>query len=143
MLGAVLLQIFARDFLKYPLPWTLGTCQLLFIYISFLGAVLVHGSNSHISIDLLVNKMPEGVKKHLRSLVTLAIEFVLTFWIYTLYQLLIRARGVYPNPAISIQFYYLPILIAAIFCWIYTAIDLFKLLKQMTKKKLVPRSLES
>jgi C4-dicarboxylate transporter DctM subunit len=50
---AILLQVFCRYVLNAPLPWPEELAVLTFGWMIFLGAALVQGSDSHISIDTL------------------------------------------------------------------------------------------
>ncbi len=50
---AILLQVFCRYVLNAPLTWPEELAVLTFAWMIFLGAALVQGSDSHISIDTL------------------------------------------------------------------------------------------
>ncbi len=135
ILCIVLLQIFARSLFQFPIPWALGTSQLLFINISYLGAVIVYGMRSHISINLFAEKLPKKVRIFLEAFITVLIQLTFIFWTYTLYCLIMNSRGVYPSPSVPIQVYYLPAFVTAILCLFYSTIDVIELFSQWARRK--------
>ena len=47
----------------YPLVWSVDLAQLLFIWISFIGADIALQNNKHIGVDILTRNLPEKVYK--------------------------------------------------------------------------------
>ncbi|QDI92312.1 TRAP transporter small permease [Salicibibacter halophilus] len=68
-------QTSARQGLGTPLMWSEELSKLLFIYVGYLGVVACIKEDSHVSIDVLVKKLPAKAQK----------------WVYTFNQLLILA----------------------------------------------------
>ncbi|SDJ06551.1 TRAP transporter small permease [Natribacillus halophilus] len=75
MLIVLIVQVSAHQGLGTPLVWSEELSKLLFIYVGYLGIVACIKDDSHVSIDVLVNKLPTRVQK----------------WVYTFNQLLILA----------------------------------------------------
>jgi TRAP-type C4-dicarboxylate transport system permease small subunit len=50
----------------YPLVWSVDLAQLLFIWISFIGADIALQNNKHIGVDILTRKLPEKVNKKIK-----------------------------------------------------------------------------
>jgi len=78
LLIIVLLQVFFRYVLAYPLPWTEEVGVYLFVWASFLAAALVVGMNDHFSISLLVERLGSRKRWVLDVIITLlCISFAL------------------------------------------------------------------
>jgi TRAP-type transport system small permease protein len=54
-LTIVVIQVFARYVLQYPLPWTEELGVYLFVWASFVAAAVVVGMNDHFSIAFLAD----------------------------------------------------------------------------------------
>lgn len=53
LIGAVALQVLARNILKSPLIWTSDVAQLLFVWLIFVGAAVGLRSGAHYRVDML------------------------------------------------------------------------------------------
>ncbi|MBB6450976.1 TRAP-type C4-dicarboxylate transport system permease small subunit [Geomicrobium halophilum] len=73
MLLILIAQTSARQGFGTPLMWSEELSKLLFIYVGYLGIVACIKDDSHVSIDVLINKLPAKAQK----------------WVYTFNQLLI------------------------------------------------------
>ena len=58
MFACVLGQVFFRYFLDSPLVWSDELARYLFIWASFLGWIIAARRGSHLSIDMLVTRLP-------------------------------------------------------------------------------------
>ncbi len=61
LLAVIVVLVFAAGFLRWfgtPLVWSVDLAQLLFIWVSFLGADMALRKRAHIGIDLLVRRLP-------------------------------------------------------------------------------------
>jgi TRAP-type transport system small permease protein len=70
-LALVVLQVFARYVLQYPLPWTEELGVYLFVWASFMAASVVVGMNDHFSISFLAECLSPQWRRLLDVLVTL------------------------------------------------------------------------
>jgi TRAP-type transport system small permease protein len=56
-------QVVFRYVIGYSLYWSEEAARYLFVWISFLGAVLALGKGVHIGMDVIVEKLPGRVRK--------------------------------------------------------------------------------
>ena len=78
----VTLQVVCRYFIRELPAWSEELSRYLFIWGVFIGAGLALVRNSHVSIDSLVTRMPDTVRRGLDSLVAILIT---TFALFVLY----------------------------------------------------------
>ena len=123
----VLYQVFARYVLHKPLAMSQGTCQLILLFVVFVGTVVALGTNSHISIDLITSNFNEKAQRYIHIFNLFFMNVLLIFYSFSIYRLLINSRGIFPNPPVPIQIYYFPIFMGAVFCWIYVTIDIIEI----------------
>jgi tripartite ATP-independent transporter DctM subunit len=79
----VTLQIVCRYILRELPPWSEELSRYLFIWANFVGAGVALARSSHVSIDSLVTRLPDSVRRNLKSVV---IVLVTTFSLFLLYQ---------------------------------------------------------
>jgi TRAP-type C4-dicarboxylate transport system permease small subunit len=61
LLAIIVLLVFAAGVMRwfgYPLVWSVDVAQLLFVWVSFLGADMALRKRAHIGIDYLVKRLP-------------------------------------------------------------------------------------
>ena len=71
------------DFLGYSIPWITEVSVILFAWVIFLGTGIVTRKGSHISLDFLVEKLPDAVKPLLlvvNTALMLFVAFVMIFY---------------------------------------------------------------
>jgi len=82
LLVIIVVLVFAAGFLRWfdhPLIWSVDMAQLLFVWVSFIGANQALRKRVHIGMDLLVRPFPP----HLRSLLEVALGLLtLAFLLY-------------------------------------------------------------
>jgi TRAP-type C4-dicarboxylate transport system permease small subunit len=61
ILAVLGLQVFTRYVLGNPLSWTEEVARHLFIWMVFFGASAAIRDGTHVSIDLLVSRLPKGL----------------------------------------------------------------------------------
>lgn len=59
----VTLQILAREVIYFNVSWTQEVAKFSFIWMSLIGAALGVRNSSHVSIDILINKLPLNFRK--------------------------------------------------------------------------------
>jgi C4-dicarboxylate transporter, DctM subunit len=79
----VTLQIVCRYILQELPPWSEELSRYLFIWVNFVGAGVALIRSSHVSIDSLVARLPDSVRRNLESIVAV---LVATFSLFLLYQ---------------------------------------------------------
>ncbi|PZE22791.1 TRAP transporter small permease [Paenibacillus xerothermodurans] len=59
------------------IPWAEEVCRFLFIYLTFLGAIAGLKDSQHLGVDMLVKKLPHGMKKAVFIFSNVAVGFCL------------------------------------------------------------------
>src|SRR5512138_3237487 len=81
ILGAMTLLVFVSVIRRYvvnnPMTWSEECAQLLFAWLTFLGAYVGFRSRSHIMIDTLIIYLPATVRRTLAGLVDLGVLVLL------------------------------------------------------------------
>jgi len=104
---AILLQVFCRYVLNAPLIWPEELAVLTFGWMIFLGAALVQGSDSHISIDTLRRRAGDRARRALDLVRHVAIGIAAGVLIWQGIGLASRTVGLsYPAMGISRAFLY-------------------------------------
>lgn len=82
LLVIIVLLVFFAGVLRWfgdPLVWSVDLAQLLFVWVSFLGADMALRKRAHIGIDYLVKRLPGRARVALDvALATVALAFLLT-----------------------------------------------------------------
>jgi tripartite ATP-independent transporter DctM subunit len=79
----VTMQIVCRYILQELPPWSEELSRYLFIWANFVGAGVALSRNSHVSIDSLVTRLPDSVRRRLETVV---IVLVTTFSLFLVYK---------------------------------------------------------
>lgn len=72
----VVWQVFTRQVLGDPSPWTTVTAQYMFVWLSLFAATLVFGERGHIAVDVLAQRAPGAARQ---ALVVAVQVFTLAF----------------------------------------------------------------
>ena len=86
----VTMQIVCRYILQELPPWSEELSRYLFIWANFVGAGVALARSSHVSIDSLVVRLPDSVRRKLGSVVVI---LVTTFSLFLLYQGVVTASA--------------------------------------------------
>lgn len=74
------MQVISRYVLKVPLPWSEELCRYLFIYATYLGAVIAVTRKQHVditAIDIFLDKIePEEKRKHAYAVLSVITSFL-------------------------------------------------------------------
>jgi len=120
--GSVLLVVIsvALTALKIATPWADEGACFLFIWTVFLAAAVALRKNTHIRIDVLLNRVPPRMQGgYLFFLNILCLVFCLGI-LYGIYQMLEMAVAMRsPAMEISMFYYYLPLFIGFIMMVVY------------------------
>lgn len=118
MVVAITVSIIARYFFNHPFTWTEELCTFLFIGFAFFGATVATYEKRHVSVDILVEKLPETANKIIKlvaNLIVLAFFVLLTVGSFVLFPTMTH-KSVAPH--IPKWAYYVPIMLssAMMFC---------------------------
>ena len=79
MVFFTIFAVFTRYVLNQSLDWTEELARFLYIWITFLGALIVLAKNKHIAIETFLDALPKKVSSLLRKInVVLMIGFTLS-----------------------------------------------------------------
>ena len=76
LLAVIVLLVFAAGVMRwfgYPLVWSVDLAQLLFVWISFLGADLALRKHAHIGVDYFVKRLPPRARAVLDVVLALVV----------------------------------------------------------------------
>jgi len=121
--------------LQIAAPWSDEGACLLFIWTSFLSAAIALKRNLHIRIDVLLVKLPAGMKEgFLWVLDLLCLPFCIGL-LYGIYQMM--EASLYMTTSvleISMIFYYLPLFIGFSMMAVYLSLSLFDFFLKRSEK---------
>lgn len=127
MMLAALLQIFFRFVLKISVPYTEELARILYVYVTFLGLILLEVENNSIKVSFLVDKLPYRQRYILQI-------FLNVFAILFLACLFIGAAIMFKNsntmnfgtmPFLKVSVLYIPVLISCPLTAFYLVRQLF------------------
>ncbi|WP_142847532.1 TRAP transporter small permease [Telmatospirillum sp. J64-1] len=82
LLAIIVLLVFAAGVMRWfghPLVWSVDVAQLLFVWVSFLGADMALRKRAHIGIDYLVKHLPARLRAVLDLILSsIVVTFLLT-----------------------------------------------------------------
>jgi TRAP-type C4-dicarboxylate transport system permease small subunit len=94
-------NVFCRYVLNSSLSWADELSRFIFIWVSFLGAVLAYGYNEHIGLDFVVDRIPSPT---IKRFIRLAADFFILLVIVILlrYGLIVANSATNLSPALYI-----------------------------------------
>ena len=97
----VTVQIVCRYILLELPPWTEELSRYLFIWGNFVGAGVAAARSAHVSIDSLVTRLPDSVR---RKLETVGVILVTAFGVFLVYQGIVTATAMKGSYSITMHF---------------------------------------
>ncbi|MBN2658890.1 MAG: TRAP transporter small permease [Spirochaetales bacterium] len=108
MFVIVIFNVFMRFVLNNSIGWADELSRFIFIWISFLGAVLAYKSDEHVGLSFVVDKIKsQAVRKTLFFIQRLAVLIVLLIMTYYGYIVTVSARNVSPALSITLSTVYM------------------------------------
>ena len=108
LLAIIVVLVFAAGILRWfghPLVWSVDLAQLLFIWVSFIGANQALRARVHIGMDLLVRGLPIGARLWVEvALALLTLAFLLTLVVMGYQLTLLNIQRQYGDSGISYGF---------------------------------------
>jgi TRAP-type C4-dicarboxylate transport system permease small subunit len=71
------------DWMGYSIPWITEVSVILFSWVIFIGAGVITRTNSHISLDVLIERFPQKIRQILKIanvLLILIVAFVMVYF---------------------------------------------------------------
>jgi C4-dicarboxylate transporter DctQ subunit len=121
--------------LQIAAPWSDEGACLLFIWTSFLAAAVALKRNLHIRIDVLLVKLPAGMKRgFLWFLDLLCLPFCIGL-LYGIYQMMEASAYMTSSVLeISMIYYYLPLFVGFFMMAVYLSMSIFGFFLEGSKK---------
>ncbi len=76
MIVIAVVQIVMRNFMGAGLIWAESLLRITVLWLALLGAMVASRNNEHIAIDVVVNKLPETLRKFVIQLTRLFTAFI-------------------------------------------------------------------
>lgn len=122
-------NVFSRFILNSSLGWADELARFIFIWISFLGAVMAYGSDDHVGLNFVIAKIPSAKAQNIVSIISdLLIMSVLAIITYYGYIVAISATNVSPALYIPMTLVYAIVPVSGLLMMI---INLFKIKKHI------------
>ena len=127
MMLAALLQILFRFVLKISVPWTEELARILYVYVTFLGLILLEVDNNSIKVSFLVDKLPFKQRFLLQIFLNVfGILFLICLFIGAI--IMFRSSNTMnfgTMPFLKVSVLYIPVLIACPLTAFYLVRQLF------------------
>lgn len=124
MVGVIFIQVIARYVLHNSLSWSEEIGRYLFIWITFLGAVIGVKERLHVGVDVIVNSLPAGVRKILMLVGNLLMMLFVGYMLQGSFKLIELGRHqVSPATSIPMLYPYLILPLGSILMLIYLLIN--------------------
>ncbi|PTX15746.1 Tripartite ATP-independent transporter, DctQ component [Halanaerobium congolense] len=86
MFAIVGTNVFSRFVLNNSLGWADELSRFIFIWISFLGAVMAYGSDDHVGLNFVIAKIPSAKAQNIISIISdlliMAVLAIITYYGY-------------------------------------------------------------
>ena len=132
----VVVNVFMRYFVGYILPWGEEVATSCFVYTTFIGAAWCLRTHQHVGVDLVVDRLPAGMRNVVQLLTDLIIVF-LNGYITYLSVLFIISSKMKTMPILKISSVYLnsSLFIGFGLMAIYSLANLIQDARKMLKKE--------
>jgi TRAP-type C4-dicarboxylate transport system permease small subunit len=129
--GVVFLQVISRYVFHHPFDWPEELARYLFVWVALLGAALALSRGAHFSIDALVKRCPLKTQACIALTAHGGLSIFLLLVVVSGLQLALKVHE-QPSAAmeISMTFPYLSIPISFTFMFMFTLVDLYRLVKK-------------
>ncbi|PTW03571.1 TRAP-type C4-dicarboxylate transport system permease small subunit [Halanaerobium saccharolyticum] len=122
-------NVFSRFVLNNSLGWADELARFIFIWISFLGAVLAYGTDDHVGLNFVIAKIPSAKAQNLVSIISdIFIMSVLAIITYYGYIVATSATNVSPALYIPMTLVYSIVPVSGLLMMV---INLFKIKKHI------------
>lgn len=93
LIVAIVLLVFISTIMrviKMPIPWSIDIAQLMFAWITFVGADVAYRQSKFVGVDILIKKAPEKIRTAVELLIHIIILAIVVFLIFNGIQLSIK-----------------------------------------------------
>jgi len=127
----VLLQVFFRYVLNYPLAWSEELSRFLLIWVVLLGAAIGIKRKSHFSVDIVFKKFPEKLQQRIQFAIDVFL-FILIFDVMVIngvYLANLTFRQISPALHLRVSYVYSAVLVGGILSCCYVLEDILLYIK--------------
>lgn len=124
-------QVFTRYILQNPSSWSEELVSYLFAWMSLLGASLITSERGHMNIPVIVEKMPETLKKGFAVFAeVVAFVFSAVILLYGGVQITSLAMGQMTSSlGVAIGVFYIVLPLSGVLNMVYTAMNIYDIVK--------------
>ena len=124
-------QVFTRYILKNPSTWSEELVSYLFAWMSLLGASLITSERGHMNIPVVVERMPQAMKKGFSIFAEIvAFVFSAVILVYGGRQITSLAMGQMTSSlGVAIGIFYIVLPLSGVLNMIYTAMNIYDIVK--------------
>ena len=135
-LAIVVVNVFMRYFVGHVLPWGEEVATSCFVYTTFVGAAWCLRTHQHVGVDLVVDRMPTGIRNVVQLLTDLIIVVLNSYITYLSVQFIISSK-VKTMPILKISSVYLnaSLFIGFGLMAIYSLVNMIQDARKMLKKE--------
>lgn len=127
MITLVFFNAVLRYFFDSGIAWSEEFARICFVYMIFLGIVLVAKERGHLTVDIVVSALPAKAQMYLLFLADILVLIALSFITYGAYQLaLLTYTQKMPATEISSAFLYIAAIISAVSYFLIVFTNLWK-----------------
>lgn len=122
--------VIMRYVLNSPLAWTEELAQMLFVWISFLGAALATARKKHIVVDMFITRWPDARRRRvaiITNILILAFLYVIIVGGYKLEVMMYNQGHVSADLDMPKTWYYFPVLLAGFYMFVLHLGDIIRL----------------
>ena len=127
----ITIQVILRYVFSIGITWASELARYLIIYISLIGSALVIRKDSHPSVDVMVELLPEKANLYLQIIFDTAIIFFLFFLFREGWKLAVTSTGLTPALRVQWTYPYLAIPIGAAMMFIFSFERIIKSIKNI------------
>ncbi|WP_040984433.1 TRAP transporter small permease [Oceanobacillus jeddahense] len=132
----VTLQIVAREIIYFPVSWTQEVAKYSFIWMSLIGAALGIRNLSHVSIDVIVNKLPPKIEKFIQYFIEVSIILLMTVLLVQSFRFSLSAAGqTSPIIGVPMSVVYVALIVFSILSILFAFEKIVKLNKGISIEK--------
>lgn len=131
----IFLQVIMRIF-KTALPWAEELARYLFVWMAMLGASIASRRGSHLSVDVLLEKLPKKYSRVLLTVITLLIIFLMSIaFIYGIQITSITFKQLSAAMQIPMGFVYSAIPVGSALIILFTIENYFNRINESTENQ--------
>ena len=128
-------QVVARN-MGSPIPWTEEACRFLFVWSSFIGAVLVMANNGHFKVELIPQLLPKRARFVFSFISYICIGIFSYIMIrYGIDFVLVGARRVSPTMQVNMGYIFLILPLSGALCMIHLVGLIINDIKEMGRAR--------